>query len=212
MKVLSGSIVALVLMSGSALGQGAAGAAPAAQLPLRELNSTAQRTVSDLERVRVDKWKTDNQTKSQARDNVASLEKNLQAALPELVQQAQANPASVGAAVKLYRNVNVAYDVLASVAESAGAFGSKEEYQALASDLGNLDNIRRDMGNQVEQMASAQDAAYTRLVNQQRAQQAAAAAAPPKKTIVDDTQPVKKTTKAKKKASSSAASDSGQQQ
>ncbi len=217
MKTLFSLLLTVALFSALAFAQGAPqGSAPAGSMivamPLGQLNSTAQRTIEDLQRVRVDKWKTDNQTKSQTRDNIAAIQKNLQAALPGLVQAAQANPASVGAAVKLYRNVNVVYDVLASVAESAGAFGAKEDYQALGSDLANLDNIRRNMGHQVEQMASAQDAAYTRLVNQQKAQQAAAAAAPPKKTIVDDTEPVKKTAKSKKKKTASESSTTSQPQ
>lgn len=209
MKTVPSLLFTFVLLSGLALAQVAP---PAAQLPLQELNLTAQRTVQDLQRVRVDRWKADNSNKSQTRDNIAALEKNLQSALPELVQAAQANPSSVGAAVKLYRNVNVVYDVLASVAESAGAFGLKEDYQALAGDLENLDNVRRNMGEQVEQLASAQDAAYGRLLTQQRAQQAAAAAAPAKTTVVDDTEPAKKkSTAKKKKAPASAASESGEQ-
>lgn len=171
--------------------------------PLSQLEQTARQTVSDLGRTRVEKWKTEGSVKDQARDNVDSLEKNLSAALPSLIQQVQSNPASVGAVVKLYRNLNVVYDVLASVAESTGAFGSKDDYQALATDVANLDTVRRNIADQLEQMSSAQDAAYARLQNQVRTQRAAAAAGtPPKTVIVDDNAPVKKTSKKKKKTTS----------
>jgi len=169
----------------------------AASLP--QLDQTARQTATDLSRLRIEKWKTDNNTKQQTRENLESLEKNLTAALPALTQQVQSNPASVSAALKLYRNLNVVYDVLSSVAESTGAFGSKEDYQALATDTGNLDNLRRNIADSLERMASAQDASYAQLLSQTRAQQAAAAAEPPKKVIVDDTEPAKKTTSKKKK-------------
>lgn len=171
--------------------------------PLSQLEQTARQTVSDLGRTRVDKWKTEGSVRDQARDNVDSLEKNLSEALPSLIQHVQSNPASVGAVVKLYRNLNVVYDVLASVAESTGAFGSKDDYQALATDVANLDTVRRNIADQLEQMSSAQDAAYARLQNQVRTQQAAAAAGtPPKTVIVDDNAPAKKTAKKKKKTTS----------
>ena len=171
---------------------------------LPQLDQTARQTALDLGKLRVEKWKTDNNTKEQTRDNAASLEKNLTSALPGLMQQVQANPASVGAAVKLYRNLNVVYDVLASVTESTGAFGSKEDYQALATDTGNLDNLRRNIADSLEQMASAQDASYAQLVNQAKTQQQATAAEPPKKVIVDDTAPAKPSAKKKKPATSAA--------
>jgi hypothetical protein len=167
---------------------------------LGQLDQAARQTVLDLGRVRVDKWKTDGNTKDQARANIDSLQKNLTNAVPTLTQQVQANPASVAAALKLYRNLNVVYDVLASVTESAGAFGSKDDYQALASDISNLDQIRRGIADQLEVMAANQDSAYAQLLNQVRLQQqqaAAAATAPPKKVIVDDNEPEKKPKKKK---------------
>jgi hypothetical protein len=95
----------------------------------------------------------------------------------------------------------VVYDVLASVTESAGAFGSKDDYQALATDTANVDQVRRNIADQLEQMAAAKDAAYVQLTSQLKAQQAeAAAAAPPKKVIVDDNEPPKKPAKKKKAA------------
>jgi hypothetical protein len=184
--------------------------------PLAQLDQASRQTVMDLGRVRVEKWKTDGSVKDQARGNIESLQKNLTSALPALMEQVQTNPSHVGAVVKLYRNLNVVYDVLSSVAESTGAFGSKDDYQALATDVGNLDTVRRNIADQLEQMASAQDAAYAQMVNQARAQQRAAAeaATPPKKVIVDDEAPVKKATAKKKKkpAADATASDATKSQ
>lgn len=177
----------------------AAVATSAVTASLPQLDQTARQTAVDLGKLRIEKWKTDSNTKEQTRQNADSLEKNLTAALPALIQQVQANPAAVAPALKLYRNLNVLYDVLSSVAEATGAFGSKEDYQALATDTANLDNLRRNIADSLEQMASAQDASYAQLLNQAKVRQQAAASEPPKKVIVDDTEPVKKTTAKKKK-------------
>jgi hypothetical protein len=168
---------------------------------LDQLQRLSQDTVMDLSHVRVDKWKTDDRYKEQSRANSESLQRNLTAALPTLIQQVRANPNSLAASVKLYRNLNAVYDVLESFSESAGAFGSKEDYNALARDTANLDNIRRNMADQLEQMASSQDAQLARLSAQVQSQQQAAAAAPPKRVVVDDNAaPVKKPATKKKAA------------
>jgi len=154
---------------------------------LDQLLQTAQTTVLDLQKVRVDKWKTDDRYKDQARGNSESLQRNLTAALPTLVEQVRSNPNSLAAAVKLYRNLNAVYDVLESFTESAGAFGSKEDYNALGRDTGNLENVRRNIADQLEQQAAALDSQLSRLVAQVQSQQQQAAAAPvPKHVVVDD--------------------------
>jgi len=205
-------LLSVTVLSAVAFGQAPASpttAGPSStglQPQLQQMDATSRRIQADLERIRVDKWKADGSVKDQNRDNINSIEKNLGYALPALMQQVQSNPTSVGAAIKLYRNINVVYDVLASVTESTGAFGAKEDYQALASDVSDFDNIRRNIGDEVEQLASAQDAAYSRLVHEERVREAAAQAAPPKKVIVDDSEPTKKTAKKKKTTSQSSAS------
>jgi hypothetical protein len=174
---------------------------------LDQLLQTSRNTVTDLQHVRVDKWKTDDKYKDRARANSESLQRNLTAALPTLVQQMRANPSSIAASVKLYRNLNAVYDVLESFSESTGAFGSKDDYNALAQDTSNLDNIRRNLADQLEQQATAQDAQMARLAAQVQAQQQAAAAAPPKRVIVDDNAPTatSKKSSTKKKTTSKTA-------
>jgi hypothetical protein len=215
------NIVSFLLLAGVATSAqvAAPGGAPASSQPaptnqsspmpyslsqsLGQLDQVAQSSMQNLGRLRVDKWKTDTRYKDQARNNVESLQKNLSAALPSLVQQVKANPGSLAAAVRLYRNLNAVYDVMASVTETAGAFGSKDDYNALATDTANLDNIRRSLADQLEQLAAGQDAQVARLsaqVQQAQAAAAAAAAAPPKRVIVDDTAPAKKPGSKKKPA------------
>jgi len=147
----------------------------------------------------VDKWKADSNSKRQAQDNSTSILRNLQNALPGIVAEVRAAPEALAPTFKLYRNLDALYDVLGTQTELAGAFGSKNEYQALSSDLSNIESIRRTLADRVQALASSRDAELARLRTQMRNSQAAAAATSPKKVIVDDEEPPKKTVKKKKK-------------
>jgi len=178
---------------------------PDATASLGQLNQIIENTRVDLARLRVDKWKADAASRRQAEANAESVQRNLASALPAIVQQVRANPGSVGATFKLYRNLNALYDVMSSLTESAGAFGSNEEYQALANDTSKLDTLRRSLADRVEAMATFRDNEVAQLQARARQASPAAAAAPPKKIVVDDNEPVKKSTKkpaAKKKTTS----------
>lgn len=185
--------------------------APDATASLGQLNQVIENARVDLARLRVERWKTDAASKRQAEANAESVQRNLASALPAIVQQVRANPGSVGATFKLYRNLNALYDVMSSLTESAGAFGSKEEYQALANDTSNLDTLRRSLADRVETMATYRDNEVAQLQARARQASSAAAAAPPKKFVVDDNEPVKKSTKkpATKKKTTTASEQPG---
>jgi hypothetical protein len=164
---------------------------------LSQLQQASQATQADLGKTRVEKWKTDSNTKHQTQANVDSIQRNLQSAMPEIINQLQASPENLNTTFKLYRTLDALYDVFTSVVESAGAFGSKDEFQSLANDLGTLEHTRRSFADRLDTLSSAKENELAQLRNQVKAAQAAAATAtPPKKTIVDDTEP-KKTTKKK---------------
>jgi hypothetical protein len=168
---------------------------PETTAALGQLEQAAQAANLDVAKLRIEKWKADSAVKKQAQENADSIQRNLSAALPGMVQQVRANPQSLAAAFKLYRNLNVLYEVLSNVAESAGAFGQKSEFQALASDAQNLDAVRRTFSDRLQTMAANHDAEVVRL----RAQVAQAQAAPvaPKRIIVDDESPKKPARKKK---------------
>lgn len=161
---------------------------------LAKIEEDAQALNAEISRLRIDKWKTDSSTKQQASDNAASVQRNITAALPELVGAVRNAPQSLTANFKLYRNLNALYDVASGLGESTGAFGKKEEYESIAPQIGALDDARRNYGDYLLQVAQTDDA---RLAEAQRAAQAAAASAkePPKKVIIDDEEPAHKTTK-----------------
>ncbi|HEU5451707.1 MAG TPA: hypothetical protein VFU76_06970 [Terriglobales bacterium] len=152
----------------------------------------------DLARLRIDKWKTDSRSKQQAQDNAQSLDRNIQFALPGMIQQVQAAPTSLAARFKLYRNVNALYDVLSGLTESAGAFGPKEDFAGLQNDAAAFDTLRRQMADQVEALAAQKDEQISRMASQARAEEAAPPE-PPKKIVIDDTAPEKPATKPKTK-------------
>lgn len=177
-------------------------AAPAQLAPAAVANSLPQvqqfieNTRVDLAKLRVEKWKTDSATKQQAQANIESIQRNMTSALPGIASGVLSNPASMAAAFKLYRNLNALYDVLSVVTETAGAFGPKDEYSALATDTANLDSLRRSIADQVELLAGVKDAEITRM--QTQARQAAVVNTPPKKIVVDDNEPAKKPARKKK--------------
>jgi hypothetical protein len=177
---------------------------------LSNVDQAAQSTAASLKSIRIDKWKTDSSTKQQAQQNAESLSRNMTAALPGMIQQVRANPGSVAAQFKLYRNLNALYDVLSMMTEAAGAFGQKNDYQTLSNELGTFDQARIALANRLESVTAQQDSEVTRLRTALQQAKATIAAAPPKKVVVDDNEPApsRKKAPAKKKSSTAAAPSS----
>jgi hypothetical protein len=165
---------------------------------LSQLEQASQASQLDLAKMRVEKWKTDSGSKRQAEGNIESIQRNLQSALPEIIAELRASPESLTSTFKLYRNLDALYDVFESVAESAGAFGSKDEFQSLENDVSTFEKARRSVAERMENLAGAKETEVTRLRAALQSAQANAPAQPPKKIVVDDAAPAKKP--AKKKA------------
>lgn len=159
---------------------------------LSQLDATSKSTQSDLVKLRIEKWKTDNSYKKQALGNVDAIQRNLQGALPEIVGQLRANPENVPATFKLYRNLDALYDVLGSVVEGVGAFGSKDDLQSLSNDLGNFENTRKQLAQRIENLSTSKESEIVRLRQQLKTAEAEIPATPPKKIVVDDNEPAKK--------------------
>jgi hypothetical protein len=204
--------VIVVLSAAAACAQGAAAAsssAPSTQPPvayasvselnsiLTQLQKTAQGMQTDLGNMRIEKWKTGASTKQETLSNVQSIERNLQSALPAIITELNNSPEDVAVSFKLYRNLDALYDVFGSVVESAGAFGSKEEFQNLSNDMTGLENARRAFGERMQKLAASKEDELTRLRAQVKTL-SAAPPPPPKKIVVDDTEPPKKPAAKKK--------------
>jgi hypothetical protein len=162
-------------------------------LMLSELEQVSQATQVDLAKLRIEKWKTDSNTKRGTQTDVESLQRNLQMALPEILAHLRASPENIATTFKLYRNLDALYDVFGPVVESAGAFGSKDEFQSMQNDLDAIERSRRALAERMESLGSAKETELTQLRTQVKDLQAAAPPpAPMKKTVVDDTEPPKK--------------------
>jgi hypothetical protein len=167
---------------------------------LDRLQAAAAQANHDLAYMRIEKWKTDSDSKRQAQATADSIQRNLTSALPALISNVRTAPQDLGEEFKLYRNLNALYDVFASLTESTGAFGAKSDYEALAQQLDVIDSVRRDMGNALESLTASTQSELAQLRTQVHTLQQAAATPPPppKKVVVDDNEPAKKTTHKKK--------------
>jgi len=165
---------------------------------LTQLESASKTTQVDLQKLRIEHWKADKSSKQQALENVESIQRNLQGALPEIISQLRGAPEDLSASFKLYRNLDALYDVLGNVVELTGAFGSKDDAQSLGNDLNNFEGGRKQMASRIETLSSAKEAEITRLRAELKTAQAAIPAEPPKKIVVDDTEPPKKPAAKKK--------------
>ena len=159
---------------------------------LSELEAASKATQADLVRLRIERWKTDNSSKKQTLGDVDSIQRNLQSALPEMIAQLRNSPEDMPATFKLYRNLDALYDVMSGVVESTGAFGSKDDFQALSNDLNGFEGSRKQLADRMNNLAASKEQEIVRLRADLKTAQAAVPAAPPKKVVVDDTEPPKK--------------------
>jgi outer membrane murein-binding lipoprotein Lpp len=162
-----------------------------------QLEQASEATQADLSKLKIEKWKTDSGTKKQTLGNVDSIKRNLQGALPEIVSQLRNSPEDLSASFKIYRNLDALYDVLGTVTESAGAFGSKDEFQSLSNDLSALERIRHSFATRMENLTASKEAELNQLRSQVKTLQAAVPPPPPKKIVVDDNEPKKPAPKKK---------------
>ncbi len=170
-------------------------------LQVQQATSSANVNIGKL---RIEKWKTDSQQKQQMQQVADSLQKNITNAVPGLISDVQTSRGGVLASFKLYHNLNVVYEFLSSMAEAAGAFGRKEEYQPLEGDATALDTVRQNLSIYIEQAAGKMEAANRAAANAVQARQGPGTLVPGKKVVVideNDTPPRKKPKSTKKKTS-----------
>jgi hypothetical protein len=174
-------------------------ATPSLDAIMLEIQQASQAANLDLGRLRIDRWKTDANQKTQFQQMADSLRKNLTYAVPDLLADVRSSRGSVSSTFKLYHNLNVVYEYLNTLVDAAGGMGKGEEYDPLNKDASDLDTARQHLSAYIEQAASSLET------------KAKAAAAPPavatpqptpKKIIVDDSPTPKPVTTKKKKTSS----------
>jgi hypothetical protein len=167
---------------------------------LSQLEAASKNTQADLVKLRIERWKADGATKKEALNDVDSIQRNLQGALPEVISHLRTAPEDVPTSFNLYRNLDALNSVLASIVEQVGAFGGKDDFQSLTNDLNNFEGTRKQMAERITTLASSKEAEIVRLRTDLKTAQAAIPAKPPSKIVVDDTEPAKKPPVKKKPA------------
>lgn len=150
---------------------------------LTQVDRAAETANADLSQLHIEKWKAKSDVKSQSQSNADLVQRNLTGTLPGLIMAVRSAPASLAPTFKLYENLDALGGVLTPLAESAGAFGPKSDYEALARDANALDQARRALGDRVYDLAVSTDAEVAQLRTKLAAAQAAV---PPKKIVIDE--------------------------
>jgi hypothetical protein len=151
---------------------------------IQQIRASAEKSDADVSRLRIEKWKLDPAGKQQALAYSESIRRNLTYSMPDLLVRIQAAPASLNANFRLYRTLNALCDTFSSLVDSAGNFGTREQYGPLAADLVQLDRLRHQMADRMDSLAGANDAELARL----RAQVATSSGTKPaaSKVVVND--------------------------
>jgi hypothetical protein len=164
---------------------------------LARIQRASQATNDDVARLRIERWKTESDQKAELQKIADSVQRNISNAVPDLIKEVQSSKGSVSSTFKLYHNLNILYEYLNVLAESASNFGKSEEYAPLSRDATALDAARQDLSDYIEQ------AAVTLEVKAARPVATPAPPPPPQKIVIDDT-PAKTATPKKKKTSTPA--------
>jgi len=198
---LACATLCLAALPARLVGQTPAASTPASPVPyssvselnllLSDLDQASRNAQQDISHLRIEKWKTDANTKRGSQSDADSIQRNLQNALPEIANQLKGTPDSLVITFQMYRNLDALYGVFVSLTESAGAFGSKEDFQSLQNDLAALERSRRAFADRMDGLANSKETELGNLRTQLQQARAAsqAAPAPAKKVVVDDTQP-----------------------
>lgn len=154
---------------------------------LADLMRTAPATSQDLTSLErqggrlhwVTFWRGDKGQQAQMR---AALRRNLQFAVPALIQDARASGGSISTTFKLYKDVTVVCESLDSLLPP-GSHEGKSELTALRNDITDMDRLAEELSSYIQQTAASMDSKNGSLMS--------SAGRLPKKVIVDDNVPEK---------------------
>jgi hypothetical protein len=187
------ALLTLLIVTGSIGGSALARAQAAAAAPpapsgfaftsLRPALANVQNTITTLS---IARWKAPTETRAAVQQDVASMQRDLNATLPGLIAQAEASgPGQLSPSFAVFRNLDALYDVLLRVTETAALAGSGSDAGSLEDARAGLEDGRGKLGAWLLQAIGNQDAQIVHLQAAASARPAAAPAAP-NKIIVDD--------------------------
>ena len=189
------TMVFVLVFSIGLLAQSRPAAASTSPSPaVRDLNSTlaqlmrvAPATNQDLAKLQqpggklhwVTFWRGD---KAQTTQMTAALRRNLEFAVPDLIQNAQASGGSISTTFRLYKDLTVVSESLDSLLPPNSREG-KTDLTALSNDLSDINRLREELSSYIQQTAAS--------IESKNPQRASSAARSPKTVIVDDNIPEK---------------------
>ncbi len=153
--------------------------------PSADLQSALSQVQNTLASIEVRRWKASRGIRNQTRDNVDSIRQDMNQTLPGLLASADAAPESVPPSFAVYRNVDALYDVLLRVSAVANISAPRDDAEAIASALQQLEMARSRLGDAILRVSQHQEVQIREFRTAIRAAKAAAAA-PPKEIVIDD--------------------------
>ncbi len=124
--------------------------------PSEILQRSLDEVKSTVGGVRLDKWKRGS-VRDEAGTNIESIQRDLQGALPALMKEADAAPATLSKVLPLSRNVDALYDVLVHLVEQARVSAPGDQASQLQAAIVDLEKARVLLDNQIQQTADAQE-------------------------------------------------------
>lgn len=144
---------------------------------------SVQNLQASVQSLTPEKWKGSGDEKQELSAARQSLQRNLSEAVPGLLQAWNQAPQNLSEAFRLYRDLDVVYQVTSRLAASAGEHAPSDQARALTASAGQFKQSLQQLGDYIQATAALQ---YTQV---QRARAAAARPAPapaPKSVIIND--------------------------
>src|ERR1700761_5810014 len=165
------AVLTLLVVSGACIGseaaRGQAAAAPPPPptvFPIASLHPALANVQNTIANLSVSHWKAPAEPRTAVQQDIASMQRDLNATLPGLVAQAEANPTALSPAFAVFRNLDALYDVLLRVTETAALAGSGSDAGSLEDARAGLEDARGKLGSWLLQSIGAQDAQVVRLL------------------------------------------------
>lgn len=148
------------------------GAAPSMTRPSEMVEPALTALQRALSGVRLEKWKMSGELRDAADGDIRSLEQDFRETLPPLLATADSEPGSVAKVLPAVRNVDAVYDVALRVSAMGRLAAPAGQNAALVQALQGLAEARKQMGDQLQAAAVAEESRVGKLQASLRAREA----------------------------------------
>lgn len=159
---------------------------------LTELQRVASATDKDIASLGVDKpksnWKTlwiSNGSHKEQAQMAASLQRNLEMAMPDLIHDVQTSRGSLSSTFKLYNDLNAVHQTLESLVQSMDTHSKNSVTASLTDDLSTMGRIRQQLSSYIQDVSASLESG-TKVASAASAGTSVTTVNGVKKIIVDD--------------------------